>query len=161
MLRVASRVAAPLTRFPCRSPFLTTLSARSFALKVGDKRYTKEHEWIKLTGDNEATIGISEHAAKELGDIVYADLPDAGKQFSKGDPFGSVESVKAASSVYAPADLTITSVNESIKDDSGIINKDAEGEGWMIKAKINDTKQLEALLDPQAYAKHVEESGSH
>ena len=124
-------------------------------------RYTKSHEYIRLDSDNSATVGISEHAQKELGDVVYVDLPDPSKAFTAGDPFGSVESVKAASSVYAPVDLTVKQVNDKLKDDSGLVNKGAEGEGWMIKVEIKDPKQLDALMDEAAYKKHCDDSSSH
>ena len=121
---------------------------------MGSKRYTKSHEYIQLTGEKSATVGISEHAQSELGDVVYVDLPDTGKAFAQSDPFGSVESVKAASSVYAPVDLTVKEVNDKLKDDSGLVNKGAETEGWMIKVEIKDAKQLDALMDEAAYKKH-------
>jgi len=103
-------------------------------------------------------VGISEHAAKELGDVVYVDLPDVNGSFSQSDPFGSVESVKAASSVYAPVDLTVKQVNDKLKDESGLINQGAEKEGWMIKVEVKDAKQLEQLMDAAAYKKHCQES---
>jgi glycine cleavage system H protein len=111
----------------------------------------------QLTSANAGICGISEHAQQELGDVVYVDLPDSGKSFSRGDPFGSVESVKAASSVYAPVDLTVKEVNAKLKDDSGLINKGAETEGWMLKVELKDPKQLDSLLDAAAYKKHCEE----
>ena len=86
--------------------------------------------------------------------MVYVDLPDSNGSFNKGEPFGSVESVKAASSVYAPVDIRVTAVNDKLKEDSGLVNKAAQGEGWMIKAELKDVKQLEQLLDEQAYKKH-------
>ena len=86
--------------------------------------------------------------------MVYVDLPDAAASFAKGEPFGSVESVKAASSVYAPVDIRVTEVNDKLKDDSGLVNKAAQGEGWMIKGEVKDVKQLEQLMDEQAYKKH-------
>ena len=121
-------------------------------------RYTKSHEYIKLDSDSSGVVGISDHAQKELGDVVYVDLPDAGKSFTAGDPFGSVESVKAASSVYAPVDLTVKQINDKLKDDSGLVNKGAESEGWMIKVEFKDAKQLDSLMDEAAYKKHCEES---
>ena len=90
--------------------------------------------------------------------MVYVDLPDNNGSFKKGEPFGSVESVKAASSVYAPVDVRVTAVNDKLKDDSGLVNKSAQGDGWMIKAEVKDVKQLEQLLDEQAYKKHCADS---
>jgi len=143
---------------PCiHRPSLVTVY-RGFAVKVGSTRYTKSHEYIQLTGEKTATVGISEHAAKELGDVVYVDLPDVNGSFSQSDPFGSVESVKAASSVYAPVDLTVKQVNDKLKDESGLINQGAEKEGWMIKVEVKDAKQLEQLMDAAAYKKHCQES---
>ena len=129
---------------------------------MGSTRYTKSHEYIKLTSDSNATVGVTDHAQKELGDVVFVDLPQPSKSFAQSDPFGSVESVKAASSVYAPVDLVVKEVNEKLKDDSGLINKGAESEGWMIKVEVKDKKQLDALMDEAAYKKHCEgEAAAH
>jgi glycine cleavage system H protein len=89
-----------------------------------------------------------------LGDIVFVDLPSVGDSFAKGDSFGSVESVKAASDVYAPVSGTVTEVNEKLSDEPGLVNSEAEGDAWFIKLELTDTKELEALMKPDAYAEH-------
>jgi glycine cleavage system H protein len=118
---------------------------------VGETRYTKDHEWVSLTKSDEATVGITDFAQSALGDVVFIDLPEVGAKFEAGEAFGSVESVKAASSVYAPVSMTIAAVNQALKDDNSLINRDAEKEGWMIKVKLNQPKQVEALMDKASY----------
>ena len=113
-------------------------------------RYTKEHEWVSVKGDV-ATIGITDHAQKELGDIVYVELPEAGSRFSKGDGMVVVESVKAASDVYAPVSGEVTAVNDALEGDPALINNAAQGEGWLIRLKLDDESQLDGLLDDSAY----------
>lgn len=112
--------------------------------------FTREHEWIRVEGDS-ATIGISNHAQEALGDIVFAEVPEAGKQVSKGQEAAVVESVKAASDVYAPVSGEVTEGNPLIADDPAIINRDPEGEGWFFKLKLSDASELEGLMDEAAY----------
>jgi glycine cleavage system H protein len=102
---------------------------------VGQTRYTKEHEWVRLTSANEVTVGITDFAQSALGDVVFVDLPEVGATLAKGDAFGSVESVKAASSVYAPVAGTVQQVNQAVKDDNSLVNKSADKDGWMIKVR--------------------------
>ena len=116
--------------------------------------FTREHEWIRVEGDS-ATIGISNHAQEALGDIVFAEVPEAGKQVSKGEEAAVVESVKAASDVYAPVSGEVTEGNPAIADDPAIINRDPEGEGWFFKLKLSDPGELEGLLDEAAYREWV------
>ena len=116
--------------------------------------FTKEHEWIRVDGDN-ATIGISNHAQEQLGDIVFADVPQAGKQLSKGQEAAVVESVKAASDVYAPVSGEVTEGNPAVADDPAIINRDPEGEGWFFKLKLSDPAELDSLMDEAAYREWV------
>ena len=116
--------------------------------------FTREHEWIRVEGDS-ATIGISSHAQEALGDIVFAEVPEAGKQVSKGDEAAVVESVKAASDVYAPVSGEVTEGNPAIADDPAIINRDPEGDGWFFKLKLSDPSELEGLLDEAAYREWV------
>jgi glycine cleavage system H protein len=117
--------------------------------------FTKEHEWIRVDGDL-ATVGISNHAQEALGDIVFAEVPDAGKTLSKGDDAAVVESVKAASDVYAPVGGEVVEGNAALADDPSLINRDPEGEGWFFKLKLSDTSELDGLMDEAAYREWVE-----
>ncbi|HEU5482478.1 MAG TPA: glycine cleavage system protein GcvH [Sphingomicrobium sp.] len=112
--------------------------------------FTSEHEWIRVDGDS-ATVGISNHAQEALGDIVFAEVPDAGRQLKKGDEAAVVESVKAASDVYSPASGEVTEGNPALADDPAIINRDPEGEGWFFKLKLADPSELDGLMDEAAY----------
>ena len=125
---------------------------------MSNVRYTSEHEWIRLDGDV-GTVGISNYAQEQLGDIVYVDLPDIGKSISKGAEAAVVESVKAASEIYAPISGEVVEVNEALDDNPGQINEDAEGDGWFIKIKVNDPAELEELMDAEAYANFVKSLG--
>jgi glycine cleavage system H protein len=116
--------------------------------------FTKEHEWIRVDGDV-ATVGISNHAQEALGDIVFAEVPDAGKTLSKGDDAAVVESVKAASDVYAPVGGEVVEGNAALADDPSLINRDPEGEGWFFKLKLTDTSELDGLMDEAAYREWV------
>lgn len=114
-------------------------------------KYTREHEWIKDNGDGTATIGITEFAQGELGDIVFVELEEAGFDFSADDTFGTVEAVKTVSELYAPIDGEIAEVNEALEDNPELVNEDPYGEGWMVKVKVSDASQLESLLSAEAY----------
>jgi len=116
--------------------------------------YTKDHEWVKVDGD-EAIIGISIYAAKELGDITYVELPREGSDVIVGDTIGVVESVKAASDVYSPISGTVLSVNKALDDDPGIINHSPEEKGWICKLENIDLVELEDLMDEAAYEKFL------
>jgi glycine cleavage system H protein len=122
-----------------------------------DFKYTKEHEWIKADGNN-ATIGITHHAQEALGDIVFVELPKPGAEITKGKTFGSVESVKAVSDLYAPASGTVTEVNGELATSPEKINKDAHS-AWMIKITLKDPNELNALLSATDYEKFVAEEG--
>jgi len=112
--------------------------------------FTKEHEWIRVEGDT-ATVGISNHAQQALGDIVFAEAPEAGRQLKKGEEAAVVESVKAASDVYSPASGEVVEANSAIADEPALINTDPEGEGWFFKLKLSDPAELEGLMDEAAY----------
>ena len=116
--------------------------------------FTREHEWLRVDGDT-ATVGISDHAQEALGDIVFAEVPEAGKVLAKGDDAAVVESVKAASDVYAPVDGEVTEGNAALADDPALINRDPEGEGWFFRLKLADTSQLDGLMDEGAYREWV------
>ena len=117
--------------------------------------FTKEHEWVRVDGDV-ATVGISNHAQEALGDIVFAEVPEAGKSLAKGDDAAVVESVKAASDVYAPVGGEVVEGNAALADDPSLINRDPEGEGWFFKLKLSDTSELVGLMDEAAYREWVE-----
>ena len=112
--------------------------------------FTKEHEWIRVDGEI-ATVGISDHAQEALGDIVFAEVPQAGRKLSKGEEAAVVESVKAASDVYAPVSGEVTEGNPALADDPAVINSDAEGGGWFFKLKLADPSELDGLMDESAY----------
>ena len=116
--------------------------------------FTKEHEWIRVDGDT-ATVGISDHAQQALGDIVFAEVPSVGKSLARGDDAAVVESVKAASDVYAPVSGEVTSGNDALGDDPALINRDPEGEGWFFKLKLADHSELEALMAEDAYREWI------
>ncbi len=124
-----------------------------------DRKYTKEHEWIKVDG-NVATIGITDYAQNSLGDIVFVELPKTGATLSAGKTFGTVESVKAVSDLFAPASGTVTEVNESLRDTPEQINKDPHGT-WMIKIQLSNPGDLNSLLSAPDYEKFVAEEGGH
>lgn len=121
----------------------------------GDLKYTTSHEWVRVEGDI-ATMGITDHAQDALGDLVFVETPDAGSTLSKGDACAVVESVKAASDVYAPISGEVTEVNEALADAPELINEDAYGSGWICKLRIADAAQLEALLPADAYTAVIE-----
>jgi glycine cleavage system H protein len=112
--------------------------------------FTKEHEWIRVEGDI-ATVGISDHAQEQLGDIVFAEVPESGKRLSKGQEAAVVESVKAASDVYSPVSGEVTEGNQAIADDPALVNSDPEGQGWFFKLKLDNPGELEGLMDEVAY----------
>ena len=120
--------------------------------------YTDDHEWIRVEGDI-ATIGITDFAQEQLGDIVFVDLPELGADLSKGDEAAVIESVKAASEVYAPIDGEVSEVNSGLEEDPSKVNSDAEGDAWFLKVKISDKGQLDELMDLDAYKAHVAEQG--
>lgn len=123
--------------------------------KRTDKRYTKEHEWVVLDGDI-ATVGITDHAQEQLGDVVFVELPEVGREVTAGEACAVVESVKAASDIYAPLTGKLVETNSEITDNPSLVNSDAEGEGWFFRLEIDDTAALEALLDEDAYIEYVE-----
>ena len=116
--------------------------------------FTKDHEWIRVEGDT-ATVGISDHAQEQLGDIVFAEVPEAGKQLSKGQEAAVVESVKAASDVYAPVSGEVVEGNSAVADDPALVNSDPEGAGWFFKLRLSDPGELDGLMDEAAYREFV------
>ncbi|MGB9142045.1 MAG: glycine cleavage system protein GcvH [Aestuariivirga sp.] len=117
-------------------------------------KFSKDHEWVRVTGDV-ATIGITNHAQEQLGDVVFVELPAVGKKVSKGGDAAVVESVKAASEVYAPVTGEVVGVNKELEGDPALVNRGAEGDGWFMKVKMSNPAELTELLDKAAYDKFV------
>jgi len=124
-----------------------------------DRKYTKQHEWIQGNGST-GTIGITDHAQEELGDIVFVELPKVGAELAAGKAFGTVESVKAVSDLYSPASGTVMAVNENLATSPESVNKDAYG-SWMLKITLQNPKELDGLLSSADYEKYVAEEGGH
>jgi len=116
--------------------------------------FTEDHEWIELDGEI-ATVGITEYAQSQLGDIVFVEVPEEGKEVTKGDDAAVVESVKAASDVYAPVSGTVIEGNPALEDNPALVNEDPEGDGWFFKMTLADTSELDALMNESAYADFV------
>ena len=119
-------------------------------------RYTKEHEWVHLQG-GVATVGITEYAQKELGDVVYVELPKIGTSLAAGQSFGTVESVKAVSEIYAPVSGQVTEANSALGSAPETLNKDPHGQAWLIKLKVDDAKEITSLMDAAAYQAYITE----
>ena len=122
----------------------------------GELKYTKEHEWVKMDG-NIATIGITDYAQGELGDVVFVELPEVGAEVVQGESFGTIEAVKAVSELYSPVTGKITEINEGLDDDPMVVNREPYGEGWMIKVELADTGQVEQLMAPDGYKELIAE----
>ncbi len=116
--------------------------------------FTDDHEWIKVEGET-ATVGITDHAAEQLGEIVFVEVKEAGSQIKKGEEFGTIESVKAASEVFAPVNGEVTEVNGELEANPGLINESAEDQGWLCRVKLADAGQLQGLMDHEAYQKLI------
>ena len=114
-------------------------------------KYTKEHEWIRDNDDGTVTIGITDFAQSELGDIVFVELEDVDSEFAQDDTFGTVEAVKTVSDLFAPIDGVVTELNEALEDNPELVNDDPYGDGWMIKMKLSDSSQLDSLLSSDSY----------
>ncbi len=122
-----------------------------------DRKYSDEHEWIKVTGDT-ATIGITAYAAEQVGDIVFVELPAVGTAVSKGQPFGVIESVKAVSELFAPASGTVTEMNASLGDSPETVAADPHGDGWLVKITLSDASALDGLKDAAAYQAMIDDA---
>jgi glycine cleavage system H protein len=121
---------------------------------MSNLKFSKDHEWLRVEGDS-ATIGISDYAQEQLGDVVYVELPEIGQKFSAGAQAAVVESVKAASEIYAPAGGEVTEVNNALDDDPALVNSDAIGQGWFFKLKLDNAAELEALMDESSYQEFI------
>tara|TARA_B100001778_G_scaffold308411_1_gene289169 strand:- start:394 stop:798 length:405 start_codon:yes stop_codon:yes gene_type:complete len=119
-------------------------------INMSEKKYTKEHEWVEINGDT-ATVGITNHAQESLGDIVFIDLPTVGKEVKSNEELCVIESVKAASDIYAPIDGEVIEINNNLNDDASIVNQDPEKDGWIFKMKISDSSQYNNLMTLEEY----------
>jgi glycine cleavage system H protein len=124
-----------------------------------DLRYTNEHEWVKADG-NRWRVGITTFAAKQLGEVVFVELPEVGRSVSKGDELGTIESVKAVSEIYAPVSGKIAAVNSAVVDEPEVLNDDPHGEGWLVEIEPSSKSELDELMDAAAYGKFVSEDGA-
>lgn len=123
---------------------------------MADIKYTKDHEWVRVEGDT-ATVGITDYAQEQLGDIVYVELPDIGKTVGQGDEAAVVESVKAASEVYAPVSGEVIEINDGLADAPAGVNDDAMGSGWFVKLRLSNTSELEKLMSEDEYKTYLAE----
>ena len=123
---------------------------------MADTKYTKDHEWVRVDGDT-ATVGITDYAQEQLGDVVYVELPDVGRSVGAGDEAAVVESVKAASEVYAPVSGEVVEVNEALADAPNGVNDDATGAGWFVKLRLSDASELEKLMSEDEYKSYLAE----
>ena len=124
-----------------------------------DLTYTKDHEWVRVKGE-EATIGITDHAQQQLGDVVYVELPKVGDKFETSEPFGSVESVKAVSEIYMPLSGSVVEVNDVLNDSPELVNEDPYGDGWMVVIKIDNPAQVDGLLSSIEYEDYIKAEAS-
>lgn len=124
----------------------------------GELKYTKDHEWVRVDADGSVVVGITDHAQHQLGELVYVELPEAGRALGQGEPCAVVESVKAASDVYAPLGGTVSAVNEALADEPGLVNTSPYGEGWLFRMQVAPAA-LGGLLDAAAYRQLVEAAG--
>jgi glycine cleavage system H protein len=125
-----------------------------------DNRYAKSHEYVHLEGDI-GTIGITEYAQKELGDVVFVELPQVGTELEAGDELGSIESVKAVSELFAPVSGTVSEINEALAENPALVNTDPWGDGWMIRLKVNDATELDELMTAEEYDEYLEKESGH
>lgn len=125
-----------------------------------DNRYAKSHEYVHLEGDT-ATIGITDYAQKELGDVVFVELPQVGSQLEQGDELGSIESVKAVSELFSPVTGEVIEVNELLADKPDLVNTDPYGDGWMVRIKVSAADELDELMTAEEYEEYVEKEAAH
>ena len=121
-----------------------------------DLKYTKEHEWIRDNGDGTVTVGITDFAQGELGDIVFFELEPEGSEFDQDEVLGTVEAVKTVSELFSPVSGEVTEINEDLEDDPELVNNDPYGDGWMVKMKLSDTSELESLLSSEDYQQLID-----
>lgn len=121
----------------------------------GDLKYIETHQWVRVADDGTATVGITDFAQEQLGDVVYIGVPDVGVTVNGGEEAGVAESVKSASDVFSPVTGEVIAVNENLEDEPELVNEDPYGDGWMFKVKLEDAGELDGLMDAAAYAEHV------
>lgn len=124
---------------------------------MAERRYTEQHEWVEEVGDGLARVGITDHAQDQLGDIVHVDLPKAGDRIERSSEFATVESVKAASDIYAPVGGEVVAVNAALEDNPGLVNESPEGDGWLVEVRLDSPSDLGGLMDAAGYAAHTGE----
>lgn len=124
---------------------------------MAERRYTEQHEWVEEVGDGLARVGITDHAQDQLGDIVHVELPGAGGRIERSAEFATIESVKAASDIYAPVGGEIVAVNAALEDNPGLVNESPEGDGWLVEVRLDDPSDLDGLMDAAGYAEHTGE----
>uniref|UniRef100_K3WTN4 Glycine cleavage system H protein n=1 Tax=Globisporangium ultimum (strain ATCC 200006 / CBS 805.95 / DAOM BR144) TaxID=431595 RepID=K3WTN4_GLOUD len=154
------RVASALSKTSSRAASWRMAAQRPASVALFSTKYTKQHEYIKLNG-KEGTIGITDFAQNSLGDVVFVDLPAVGDSFAKGDVFGAVESVKAASDVYLPASGKIVAVNEELGENPHLVNEEAMSGGWFVKIELENELDLDDLLDEAAYKELCDNEEHH
>jgi glycine cleavage system H protein len=125
-----------------------------------DSKYAKSHEYVHMEGEV-GTVGITDYAQKELGDVVFVELPQVGTQLEAGDELGSIESVKAVSELFAPVSGEVVEINETLADKPELVNTDPYGDGWMIRIKVSDTSELDDLMNAEEYEEYCETEGGH
>lgn len=125
-----------------------------------DNRYAKSHEYVHLEGDT-ATIGITDYAQKELGDVVFVELPQVGSELEAGDELGSIESVKAVSELFSPVSGTVAEVNEALAENPALVNTDPWGDGWMIRVAVSDATEVDELMTAEEYDEYLEKESGH
>jgi glycine cleavage system H protein len=135
--------------------FISPAGVYAVANIPADLKYTAEHEYVRVKPDGTADVGVTDYAQGELGDVVYVELPKVGAKFSKHDVFGTIEAVKAVSELFCPVSGEITAVNDRLDKEPALVNTDPYGEGWMIRIKVSDPAEVEALLDSDAYTKQI------
>ncbi|OCF35013.1 glycine cleavage system H protein [Kwoniella heveanensis BCC8398] len=150
-----ARAASALRTVAAPKP--VSRAMRFSAVRFASTRYTTDHEWVTFDGNtNVGTVGITEYAQKALGDVVFVELPGQGSEVAQGDSIGAVESVKAASDIYAPVSGIVDEINEALADQPSLLNKAPESDGWLCKVKLSDPAEFEALLSAEAYKAHCE-----
>jgi glycine cleavage system H protein len=125
-----------------------------------DSRYAKSHEYVHVEGDT-GTVGITDYAQKELGDVVFVELPTVGTQLDAGDELGSIESVKAVSELFTPVSGEVTEVNERLRDKPELVNTDPYGDGWMVRIRMTDATEVDELMNAEEYEEYIEKEGGH
>ena len=125
-----------------------------------DLKYTKDHEWVR-SGDAEATIGITDYAQKELGDVVFVELPQVGSVLDAADELGSIESVKAVSELFCPMSGEVVEINEALADNPALVNTDPWGDGWMIRMRVSDPTEIDELMTAEEYDEYIEKESAH